>query len=94
MKFVENWEAILKGAWSVRLAAVASALISASESASSVVPTGIFGITPELVADAALVLRYLGYATYAAGAFVARFMDQGIAVAQIQAALDAAKERS
>jgi len=93
MKLVENWEAILKGALSVRLAAIASILVTASESA-SFVPTGIFGITPELVADAAQVLKYLGYATYAAGAFVARFVDEGIAAAQIQAALDAAKGRS
>lgn len=90
MKLVENWQAILRGAWSVRLAAIASILISISES-SSFVPTGIFGITPELVADGASAFKYLGWFFYAAGAFAARFINQGIADAQIQAALEAAK---
>lgn len=91
MKLVENWKAILKGAWSVKLAAIASILITISEAGASV-PHGLFGTAPEMVDNASDMLKYLGYTLYLAGAFVARFLDQGIAAAQIQAALDAARE--
>ncbi|SOD42360.1 DUF7940 domain-containing protein [Nitrosovibrio sp. Nv4] len=90
MKLVENWKVIMTKAWSVRLAAIAALIISASESV-HLLPTGVFGITPEALELAAPVLKYLGYLIGAIGAFLARPTDQGIAVAQIKAALDAAK---
>lgn len=70
MKLLDNWKAILTGAWSVKLGALSAILISASEMVAL--------IPDDSVQSLSTFLKYCGYATGALGAFVARFLDQGM----------------
>lgn len=70
MKLLDNWKAILTGAWSVKFGAVSALLIGASEM--------LILIPDDSAQSLAAFLKYCGYAAGALGAFVARFLDQGI----------------
>jgi len=78
MSLVENWKIILTKAWSVKLGAIASIILSLSET------LPLLPIDPELAKSASETLRYLSYFVAASGMFLARILDQGIASSLIQ----------
>lgn len=77
MQLLDNWQEILKKAWSVKLAAL-SAIFSGVQQAMPYIPVGLIGLTAEQSAAIGGVFGALG-GLCAALVSVARVFDQGLA---------------
>lgn len=77
MNLVWNWKDVLKEAWSVKFGAI-SALLGASQQALTLLPAGLFGLSPEAWGAVGTAIGALSV-LFAALVAPARLIDQGLA---------------